>query len=45
MEIEAGKCVEGFLAETKNGTYQNVELLRFRDSREEFSKYLFKQEG
>ncbi|KAJ8007764.1 hypothetical protein DPEC_G00097590 [Dallia pectoralis] len=36
METEAGKCEEGFLAESQNGTYQNVELLRFRESRAEF---------
>ncbi|KAJ8004304.1 hypothetical protein DPEC_G00157740 [Dallia pectoralis] len=36
METEAGECEEGFLAESQNGTYQNVELLRFRESRAEY---------
>ncbi|KAJ8334021.1 hypothetical protein SKAU_G00413400 [Synaphobranchus kaupii] len=43
METEAGECVEGFLAETQNGTFHNEELLRFRESRKKLFAYTWTQ--
>ena len=38
METEAGQYVESFLAQTQEGTFHNVQLLRFRESRDEFNR-------
>lgn len=38
METEIVQYVEGFLAETQEGSFHNVQLLRFWESREEFNR-------